>query len=175
MRKTRFAGRRTVFCLGEVTKHTYHNGIKSFWIANNIVVPESFDAMAVALNCSGPLRIHILGVLAAIDLNDQSSSMAHEVGEIWSYRCLTTKMPIVEMFAKHPPSLALGIRHIPPQPARCLDGRFGKLMLHALALSTSCTPPQPLPIEGGAVKCLASARSATAPGRNSLGGTIFLH
>jgi hypothetical protein len=84
------------------------------------VIPETDDTITLALQeCRAPLIIRILGVLAAISLDDQSVLLTDEVCDVRTDRLLPTELRSIQLTAaKHGPQLTLRICHLAPQLLR---------------------------------------------------------
>lgn len=75
----------------------------SLGIRKNVVVPETQDAIAIALNDRRTIRIRRLVVLTSIGFDDEFGAMACEIRKILPDRHLLSKANIRKSFAKETP------------------------------------------------------------------------
>jgi hypothetical protein len=88
-------------------------------ICKHIVVPKSQHAVAVRFEIACPLFIdHAVGMLAAVNLNDDPILMAGKIREIGSYRCLPAKVgSVLRNLTEISPKFFLGFCRVATKPA----------------------------------------------------------
>jgi hypothetical protein len=121
-------------------------------VAQDIIVPESQDAIAPSVEILGSHRIGVGlgGVLSAIELDDEAEMVTGKVGEVGSDRCLPAKVRSRwRNTAQVPPQFSLRRHHVAAQFARALHApiRFARS-----AIRCHVRPPTPdpsPPLRGG--------------------------
>jgi len=80
----------------------------------NIVVPEPDDSPAVIFEPSrSPRIVSAVGMLAAVEFNDQTPLDADKIGEKDTNRMLATEFVAAQLpIAHQPPKAVLGIGHV---------------------------------------------------------------
>jgi hypothetical protein len=82
-------------------------------VSQNVVIPEAENAVALAFEKSRALRISagILVMLSAVNLDNESGMMAHEVGDVGPQPNLPPEMSLLspQAMSKVPPQLLLGV------------------------------------------------------------------
>ena len=82
-----------------------------FCIAQYVVVPEPDHSQAASFESTGPCSIGLIGVLAAVQFDDELGGVAVEVENIGRIRMLSAESEATESCsAQMEPELALGIR-----------------------------------------------------------------
>jgi hypothetical protein len=89
-------------------------------VLENVVVPESQDAIAVRLEIPGACFIRpMVGVLPAVGFDDKLELMAGEIGEVRADRRLTPEVVLLERrLPQMLPKLLFGFGRIAAQDAR---------------------------------------------------------
>jgi hypothetical protein len=107
----------------------------------NLVVPESDDAVATARELGAPslVRGHPLGMLPAVEFDDELARRTGEIGNPPTNRMLPAEFPRHDALAQRPPEDALDIRRLAPEASRDLCPRSELL----------CHPTSPNPLRPG--------------------------
>jgi len=124
----------------------------AFRICQHIIIPETQDAITLSLQKVSSDGVSFRGsvMLTAIDFNDQSRFMAHEVRYIPPDRHLPTKFVSLDLVrSQQLPNGPLGVGHIGPQYARPWMHAFSRVFLHLAHHNGSITPTRARRIKSG--------------------------
>jgi hypothetical protein len=137
---------------GEGDEDVFQHGVR---LLKDFVVPVAQDAVAAFSEpaIAGGICLG-LGVLSAVDLDDQFGFVTDEVGDVGPERFLATEFPVLEAFgAQHRPEPALGVGHVSAQVPG-MGKVVGVVETPAVALS-----PGPSPRGGGGSVALSPGPS----------------
>jgi hypothetical protein len=109
----------------------------------NLVVPEPDDAIAVVRQLGAPSLVgrHPLGMLPAVEFDDELARRTGEIGNAPTDRMLPSEFPRHDAFAQRPPEDAFDIRRLTAE-ASCDFCSRSELPCHPTS------PPSP-PLRGG--------------------------
>jgi error-prone DNA polymerase len=141
----------------------------SFHIPQHVVVPESEDAVAPRLE-PGAANSTVIGMLPAIDLDDQRSLRTEEIDDIGTDRLLPAQAESVDLLSPHlEPQSRLGIGEIGAQMPGEMRGHARMLSFRGLdrhPLKTGASESAPPPLRGRsdtALRVREGGKSADPP------------
>jgi hypothetical protein len=115
------------------------NRLKHFsHVPQNVVIPETQDAVVVVGKPFVASRIpRIVGMLAAVDFDNQTRLATYEIDSVESDRLLPNELISAEPARSQPvPKYAFGIGRIPPEPSRAFS-------LDLFGTAQASIPPHP--------------------------------
>jgi hypothetical protein len=110
-----------------IAKRQRYFGPDPFRILDDVVCPKAQDAPAFAFHCAGASRVclDLKGMMLAVDLDDELSGQAGEVGKVGADRVLPAELePAEATIAKKLPNLVLGTAAVAPQVSRSFGDVF---------------------------------------------------
>ena len=110
-----------------IAKRQRYFGPDPFRILDGVVCPEAQDAPAFVFRRTGPSSVclDLKGMMLAVDLDDELSGQAGEVGEVGADRALPAELEAAEAaIAKEFPNLVLCTAAVAPQVSRSFGDVF---------------------------------------------------
>jgi hypothetical protein len=122
-------------------------------VFQDVVVPEAENAKALRLEIAGADRVllNAIGMLAAVDFDDELGGEAQEVGEVSTIRHLAAELGVRKSLAKSAPQALLGLSCIATELAGASEGTGWAFDAHAINLTLPrfpWAPPSPIKGEG---------------------------